>query len=154
MFKTWIPSTVGTVAIALLGVVTSGGEQGGERAIVRSSSDADLPWGPCPEVFPSGCEIAVLHGNPAQPNADVFLKVPGGYHIPLHSHTSAERMILLTGELRVTYDGQPPLKISPRGYAYGPAKLPHEATCSPGGQCILFIAFEQPVDAIAGGDER
>src|SRR5687768_17781591 len=68
--------------------------------------DAALQWGPCPPMMPEGCAIAVLHGDPAQPNADVFLKVPGGASIPRHRHASAERMVLVSGELRVTYDGQ------------------------------------------------
>ena len=32
--------------------------------------------------------------------------------------------------------------------AYGPAKLPHKAECKKAGLCILFIAFESPVDAV------
>ncbi|MGH8197708.1 MAG: cupin, partial [Steroidobacteraceae bacterium] len=32
--------------------------------------------------------------------------------------------------------------------AYGPAKLPHSAYCLKGAACVLFIAFEAPVDAV------
>ena len=52
-----------------------------------------------------------------------------------------------SGELRVTYDGQEPVTLKPGMYAYGPAKLPHKATCAPGDPCVLFIAFESAVDA-------
>ena len=66
-----------------------------------SASDTTLKWGPCPPIFTApGCEIAVLNGDPAKPNADVFLRIPGGYAIPPHRHSSAERMILVTGEMR------------------------------------------------------
>ena len=34
-------------------------------------------------------------------------------------------------------------------YAYGPPKLAHTAECLDGDSCILFIAFEKPVDAVA-----
>jgi hypothetical protein len=117
-----------------------------EPALAKTLADPDLAWGPCPAVFPTGCEIAVLHGDPAAPNADVFLKVPANYAIPHHWHTSAERMVLVSGELHVTYDGQPTVILKPGTYAYGPAGAPHRADCRDAGPCVLFIAFEGPVD--------
>jgi len=120
---------------------------GGPLAI--TPEDPSLQWGPCPDIFPAGCEIAVLHGNPAQPNADVFLRVPGGYEIPAHSHTSAERMILARGELVVRYQGAAETTLAAGEYAYGPAGLPHRARCASATPCTLFIAFEGPVDATA-----
>ena len=118
-----------------------------EPALAVSISDAKLQWGPCPPFIPQGCEIAVLHGDPAKPNVDVFFKVPAGSTIPEHWHTSPERMVLVSGVLTVTYDGQDAATLKPGMYAYGPAKLPHKATCAKGVPCILFIAFESPLDA-------
>jgi len=117
-------------------------------AVARTFQDAGLQWGPCPPFLPEGCAIGVLHGDPAKPNADIFLKVPGGAAIPRHRHTSAERMVLVSGELRVAYDGQDEVVLRPGSYAYGPAALPHSASCTAGDPCVLFIAFEGPVDAI------
>lgn len=117
------------------------------HALASTFQDAGLQWGPCPPFLPEGCAIAVLHGDPAKPNADVFFKVPGGAVIPRHRHASAERMVLVSGELRVAYDGQEAVVLRPGSYAYGPAKLPHAATCAAGDPCVLFIAFESPVDA-------
>jgi quercetin dioxygenase-like cupin family protein len=111
--------------------------------------DAALQWGPCPDLFPPGCEITVVHGDPARPNADVFLRVPGGYELPAHSHTSAERMILIAGELDVKYQGAEASALTAGEYAYGPAGLPHRANCASAEACVLFIAFEGPVDAVA-----
>jgi quercetin dioxygenase-like cupin family protein len=123
-------------------------EPGKENAFVLSAGDKQLQWGPCPDFIPAGCEIAVLHGNPAEKNADIFFKVPGDFKIPYHWHNSPERMVLVSGELEVTYDGQPTAVIKPGNYAYGPAKLPHDAYCRKGDPCILFIGFVLPVDAM------
>ena len=60
-----------------------------DRPLALSETAADLQWGDCPAIFPPGCKIAVLHGDPAEPGADVFLRVPSGYTIPAHSHTAA-----------------------------------------------------------------
>ena len=119
-----------------------------EPALTQTADAAGMKWGPCPAFMPAGCAIAVLHGDPAKDNLDVFLKVPGKSILPLHWHTSAERMILVAGELHVTYDGQPMTVLKPGSYAYGPAKLPHSAVCKSTDACILFIAFESPLDAV------
>lgn len=119
-----------------------------EPALAITVQDPVLKWGPCPAFIPQGCEIAVLHGDPGKPNADVFFRVPPEFTIPHHWHTSPERMVLISGELHVTYDGQQIAVLKPGMYAYGPAKLPHEATCTKGDPCVLFIAFEGPVDAV------
>jgi quercetin dioxygenase-like cupin family protein len=119
-----------------------------EPAVSISPDDKSLAWGPCPEFMPEGCTIAVLHGDPAAANADVFFKVPGGAQIPLHRHTSAERMVLVSGEMNVSYEGQDAVTLRTGDYAYGPPGVPHSASCAPGAPCILFIAFVGPVDAM------
>ena len=126
-----------------------------EAALIYSAEDLTLKWGPCPAPFPQGCELTVLHGDPAKPNADVMLRMPGGYAIPAHRHTSAERMILIRGKLTVKYAGTPQAVLEAGNYAYGPAGMPHRAACSPEGDCVLFVAFKGPVDveAVEGGAE-
>lgn len=119
----------------------------GEAPVSWSHDDPDLQWGPCPEFMPKGCAIAVLHGDPAEKNADIFFKVPAGAVVPRHTHTSAERMVLVAGELRVSYDGHEPVDMKPGVYAYGPPDLPHKAVCMGTKPCVLAIAFEQPIDA-------
>ena len=57
-------------------------------------------------------------------------------------------MVLVAGELRVTYDGQKQAVLKPGTYAYGPAKRPHEGFCASEAPCILFIAFESPLAAV------
>ena len=117
------------------------------NAVVRSANDKDLQWGPCPDFMPNGCEIAVLHGDPAKKNVDILFRVSPGSYIPNHAHTSAERMILISGELDVTYEGEQTRKMLQGSYGYGPAKKPHTAKCGDSGPCVLFIAFEEPLDA-------
>ena len=86
---------------------------GDEPAIARAADDAGLQWGGCPDFLPAGCAIAVLHGDPSKPNVDIFFKLPAKSEIPLHTHTSAERMVLVAGELQVTYEGQAAARLTP-----------------------------------------
>lgn len=110
-------------------------------------SGPGVKWGGCPPIFPGSCEMAVLQGDPSKPNADVVLRVGPGNALPRHKHSSAERMILIEGELLVSYDGAAPVTLKAANYAYGPAGLPHSASCTSKVACTLFIAFEGPVDA-------
>lgn len=119
-----------------------------DEAAVAFSVDAPaLEWQPCMDFLPAGCELAVLNGDPAEPNADLFIRFPANAVIARHRHTSAERMVLISGEMHVTYDGHETEVLKAGTYAYGPARLPHTAYCAVGEDCVLFIAFEEPVDA-------
>lgn len=122
-------------------------EMNSTNSVVYNPDDASLEWGGCPDFMPNGCQITVLHGDPAQRNADILFKVPANTVIPNHTHTSAERMILISGEMEVTYEGETPQKLKKGTYAFGPPQKPHSARCGDAGPCVLFIAFEEPVDA-------
>lgn len=143
----WIPLVI--LACAAAPVPAAADEHTAERALFFTIDDPRLEWGPCPDFLPDGCAIAVLQGDPADENADLFFRVPAGAVLPLHWHTSAERMVLVSGELHLTFEGQETEVARPGTYIYGPAGLPHEGHCAAGAEpCVLFIAFEDPVDAV------
>lgn len=134
--------------LSFLLLVTSINVFASDQALVISAKDKSLQWGACPAFIPEGCEIAVLQGDPAKDNVDIFFKVPGDFSIPYHTHTSQERMVLVSGELEVTYDNHETAIIKKGDFAYGPAKLPHKAYCRKGEDCILYIGFVAPLDAM------
>ncbi len=141
-------STAGTAALLTAGLsLPVSAEQAMESPLALLAADPSLEWGACPPFFSEACRMTAVHGNPAEPNSDVFFKVGGGDELPLHWHTSAERMVLVQGELTVRYQGHDPVTLTPGTYAYGPPKLAHDGRCNSDEACILFIAFEQPVDA-------
>lgn len=121
-----------------------------ETSIAVNIHDSNMEWGKCPEFIPSGCKVAILQGDPTSNNSDAVFKFEPNTDIPEHWHNSAEHMILLEGELEVTYEGEPTKTLKSGYYAYGPAKKPHSARCNDSGPCILFVAFEKPLDAFPG----
>lgn len=122
-------------------------QSGSDNSLLYTAESPELTWNDCPPLMPEGCKIAFLQGDPAKKNLDIFFKVPGGYEIPNHYHTSPERMILVSGQLDVTYQGEETSTMKVGSYAYGPPEKPHVATCAPGDPCIIFIAFVDPLDA-------
>jgi len=145
-----------TCVAATLGAASAFPAVAADRAdaFTRTAEDRTLDWAPCPDFMPQGCEIAVLHADQDGSNADIFFRVPGGSHIARHWHTSPERIVVVSGEMEVTYDGQEPVVLTPRTYAHGPARKPHHATCLSTRPCTLFIAFVDPIDAVKGAPEN
>lgn len=121
--------------------------QDNNMSITTNADSENLEWGNCPEFMPESCEIAVLQGDPTKPNADVFFKMQGNTTVSNHWHHSAERMIMVSGEMEVNYEGQNPEVLTAGTYAYGPPEKPHTASCISEEPCVLFIAFSKPVDA-------
>ena len=56
----------------------------------------------------SAAAVANVAGDPAKDNADIFFKVPASSVIPLHWHTSAERMVLISESFTLPMTGTRP----------------------------------------------
>lgn len=140
----------GRIAVISVLLVLSGWSMAGdEQAFIRDYASAEIEWGPCPAFMPDSCGLAIMQGDPKEKNTDLLFRLRSDTTAPHHWHTSAERMVLLSGEMMVDYDNQKPVVIEPGNYAYGPPELPHVATCQSPEDCVLFISFDEPVDAFA-----
>lgn len=117
-----------------------------ETSITLTTDDTSLKWNAAPDFFP-GCSFTILHGDMAEPNLDLFFKIEPNTEVINHTHNSAERMILISGELEVQYEGENSKVLKPGTYAYGPANKPHRAKCLDSGPCVLFIALVDPFNA-------
>ena len=117
------------------------------KPVQLQHTDPSLSWAPCPPIFPKGCELAVLHGDPAGGPSDLFLRIPSDYTFPAHTHTSAEHIILVKGVLHVFYPGGPQGELKEGSYGLVPGKMSHGAHCAGSAGCVLFIHFDSPIDA-------
>ncbi|WMI69657.1 cupin domain-containing protein [Mangrovimonas sp. YM274] len=143
------------IALLFLGYGTQAIAQKGdgtysELSIAKTIHDKDLKWNPAPDFFP-GCTFTILNGDITKPNLDFFFKIEPNTEVIKHTHNSPERMILISGELEVTYENEPTSLLKAGTYAYGPAGKPHKAKCLNKGPCVLFIALVDPFNAIPIG---
>jgi len=146
----WISCTVTVLLIASSGLRAQA--QAPSVPLRWVHTDPNLTWAPCPPIFPKGCEVTVLHGDPATGPSDVFLRAPADYTFPAHWHTSAEHMVVVAGVVHVTYAGSKQFELRERTYALVPAKTGHKAHCGVGGPCVMFIRFDSPIDAAPATD--
>ena len=116
--------------------------------VTLSPDDPKLTWAPCPEIFPKGCEVTVLSGDPAKGPSDVYLRAPAGTDLKKHWHTSAEHVVLLRGKFSVTFEDGRKASVDQGAYTLIPGGMPHAARCEGPEDCLYFIGFEKPVDAV------
>ncbi|HYG69795.1 MAG TPA: cupin domain-containing protein [Anaeromyxobacteraceae bacterium] len=112
---------------------TQGGEPlAGTSEAPKLLGKGELEWGPSPDVFPSGCQFCVLHGDPgAAAMFTVRLKVGNRYVFAPHSHPHDEHLTILSGRLELgngrTADRGAVRAMDPGDYAFLPRDQFHYA---------------------------
>lgn len=62
------------------------------------ATPAELQWGPAPPSLPAGAQLAVLDGDPGKAVPFTMrLKMPDGYKIAPHWHSSDENITIVAG---------------------------------------------------------
>jgi quercetin dioxygenase-like cupin family protein len=106
-----------------------------------------LQWGPAPPVFLKGAQMAVLSGDPSQTGPfTIRLKTPAGYKIAAHSHPTAERVTVISGNFHFgmgdKLDEAKAEKLGSGGFVDLPAKMNHYAFMST--ETVVQIDSEGP----------
>jgi quercetin dioxygenase-like cupin family protein len=66
------------------------------------ASATHLTWGPAPDAFPAGAQMAVVSGDPSKAeDFTVELELPDGYRIAPHFHPTDETVTVKQGSFRV-----------------------------------------------------
>jgi hypothetical protein len=105
-----------------------------------------LEWGPLKlEGLAPGAEIAVLRGDLSKGPSELLLRIPPGFTVPNHSHTSDETYVWLKG--RFTYisgDGRQQ-DFDGQAFIGLPAKTPHALLCG-NEPCLFYLRYSGPFD--------
>jgi hypothetical protein len=92
----------------------------------------EVSWGPGPPTLPSGAELAVLFGSPAEEGPFVIrLKFPAGYDVPPHWHSKEEHVTVIAGAFGMdtgeALDRDAAPLLAPGSFVRIPARMPHFA---------------------------
>ena len=103
--------------------------QGEDPALIAQD---EMRWGPAPDVFPSGCQFCVLHGDPGADRLfSVRLKVGDRYVFAPHSHPHDEHVTVISGRLHLgngrSLDRSAAKALEPGDYAFLPKEQFHWA---------------------------
>lgn len=111
-----------------------------------SASAASAEYVPVPG-FPQGADFSVLYGDPSAGASEMYFRLQPGVRVPMHFHTSPERLIGIQGTVNMEYPDGSEAPLGPGDYMFMPSKLPHAANC-PGGDtaCVVYIYWAQAFD--------
>lgn len=113
------------------------GEQGPAGEAPELVAQRDLKWGPAPDAFPAGCELCLLHGDPAAEGTmfSVRLRASRQYVYAPHRHPHDEHVTVISGSLHLgngaTLDRGGATLLQPGDYAFLPREQYHYAWTGP-----------------------
>jgi anti-sigma factor ChrR (cupin superfamily) len=101
---------------------------------------ADLKWGDLNPTGAPGVKIADVWGDHTKGGYGAFLKFPPGFLAPLHTHTSAIKIVVISGTYIQTPEGQSEHRMGPGSYVFQPGgSYKHISACDKASECLLFI---------------
>ena len=105
----------------------------------------DLKWVDVPN-FP--VKMATLWGDPAKGPHGAFHKFPAGFEAPLHHHTANHHVVVVSGTMTLTPEGEAGKKLGPGSYFSFTGMKKHTTKCEAGSECLLFIDCAGPWDVV------
>jgi quercetin dioxygenase-like cupin family protein len=107
----------------------------------------DLKWGDLDPKGAPGLKIADVWGDHTKGAYGAFLIFPAGFVAPLHTHTSAIKIVVVSGTYIQTPEGKAEQRLGPGSYAFQPAgPYKHISACDKASECKLFIQSSGPFD--------
>lgn len=114
---------------------------------------ADMKWMDLDAKGAPGVKIVDISGDHTKGAFSAFIKFPGGFAAPLHTHTNAMKMVVISGTFVQQPEGKPEFRLGPGSYLFQPGgDYKHTTACDKASECVIFSegigAFDiKPVDA-------
>jgi len=105
----------------------------------------ELKWVAVPDT---PAKIATVSGDSAKGPHASFIKLPGGFSAPLHSHSADHNVVVVAGTLTMTPEGGTAKKLGPGSWFEFTGKKKHVTTCDAGADCELFIVAKGAWDLV------
>ncbi|HYX19769.1 MAG TPA: DUF4437 domain-containing protein [Thermoanaerobaculia bacterium] len=99
---------------------------------------ADLKWVDMDPKTP-GIRIADVWGDHTKTGYGAFIKFPAGFTAPLHYHSHAAKIVVISGTWIQVPEGKSEMRFGPGSYVMQPAKsYKHVTKCDPASECLIF----------------
>jgi quercetin dioxygenase-like cupin family protein len=136
--QTIIRGIAALITVAAVVAAPAADSPADRKPVVRPA--AEVQWTDHPSI--KGARTAVLWGDPKSGAYGALRSLPGGTSLPLHTHSSDERVVVLSGTISLSFEGEAARDLPAGSYAFVPAGLKHSAICKAGPDCVYFA--EQP----------
>ena len=114
---------------------------------------ADMKWTDLDPKTGPGVKIADISGDHTKGAFSAFIKFPAGFAAPLHTHTNAVKIIVVSGTFLQQPEGKAEFRLGPGSYLFQPGgDYKHTTSCDKASECLIFAesigAFDlKPVEA-------
>jgi anti-sigma factor ChrR (cupin superfamily) len=126
-------------------VGTSAGRQAGNAPIPIPATD--LKWTDLDPKGAPGVKVAELWGSHEKGAFGAFFKLPAGFAAPLHTHTRAMKLVIVSGTYIQGPEGKPEFRLGPGSYLMQPGgNYRHTTSCSQAADCVFFVESDGAFD--------
>ena len=110
---------------------------------------ADLKWTDLDPTGAPGVKIVDVWGDHTKGGFGAFIKFPAGFTSPLHTHTNAYKIVVVSGTWLQTPEGKAEMRLGPGSYAYQPGDgYKHVTACDKASECVIFSESTGKFDLI------
>ena len=138
--------SISLVLMAAPLLAQSSGEAKANRASKAGPSQpvfmpaGDLKWTDLDPNGAPGVKVADLWGNHAVGAFGAFFKLPAGFAAPLHTHTSAMKVVFISGTYIQAPEGKAEARLGPGSYMLQPGgNYRHTTSCDKASDCVFFV---------------
>jgi quercetin dioxygenase-like cupin family protein len=107
---------------------------------------SDMKWAPMPGL--EGAQQVPLWGDPTKEAHRILYKWPAGTKAPLHSHTSGDRGLIVSGTLSLAVEGAAPKMLPAGSYFSLAGGVKHVTAVEGDAPCVFYVEREGAFDAI------
>jgi anti-sigma factor ChrR (cupin superfamily) len=101
---------------------------------------AELKWMDLDPKGAPGVKIADLWGDHTKGAFGAFIKLPAGFAAPLHTHTNAYKIVIVSGTFVQVPEGRPEFRLGSGSYLMQPGDgYRHTTACDQASECLFFV---------------
>src|SRR5262245_13075772 len=109
---------------------------------------AELKWADMGPDAP-GVKIVDVWGDHTKGAFGAFIKFPAGFATPLHTHTNAFHVVVVSGTFVQGPEGKPEFSLPSGSYLLQPGDgYRHTTKCAAGSECVIFAESKGKFDLI------
>jgi len=107
----------------------------------------DLKWVDAPNA--PGVKFADVWGDHTKTGYGAFVKFPAGFTSPLHTHSHAAKIVVISGTFVQIPEGKSEVRLGPGSYLMQPGKTyKHVTMCDKASECLIFSESTGAFDLI------
>ena len=107
-----------------------------------------IVWSPLEvDGLAPGAEIAVIRGALDKDHSESVVRLPPGYFVANHTHTSDELYVWLSGSFTlISHDGKETEFNGPAYISFPGNAPPHALKCGTKEPCLFYLRYSRPFD--------